>query len=357
MSSAPKGPPPPPAFVRSLEHLSDFVDTASIGLHWVAADGTIVWANPADYEPLGYTAGEYIGHNITEFHADSEAIADILRRLTAGERLQSYEARLKCKDGSTRYVQISSSVLFDEDESGKRFVHTRCYTQDVTERKQLELARDRFVSILGHDLRNPLSSISVAAEHLLRAQDLPEKHKKTIERISRSSGRMSRMIVDLIEFARALGKRMPVKRKAIDFAEVCRGIIDEVQQAHPGVRVEVEASGDVRGEWDPVRLAQAVSNLLTNAVQHGEPPFRLTVREAGGDVVLEVSNHGLPIAPEAIRNIFEPFSHTTATHGLGLGLFIVSEIVAAHGGSIEVRSTDAETTFTSRWPKTEGGQR
>lgn len=150
----------------------DFVDTAAIGLHWVAADGTIIWANPADYEPLGYSSDEYIGHNITEFHADDDVIGDILRRLSGGERLHDYEARLKAKDGSIRHVQIRSSVLFEEG-TERKFVHTRCYTQDVTERKRSELARDRFVSILAHDLRTPLSSISMAAEHLLAA-DLSE---------------------------------------------------------------------------------------------------------------------------------------------------------------------------------------
>lgn len=359
MSANPKA-PPAPTFVRSLEHLIDFVDTAAVGLHWVAADGTIVWANPADYESLGYGADEYIGHNITEFHADPNVIADILRRLSAGERLHDYEARLKCKDGSIRHVQITSSVLFEdvEDvEKGRKFVHTRCYTQDITQRKHLELARDRFVGILGHDLRNPLGAISMAAEYLRHAKDIPERHTKNLERIVNSADRMSRMIVDLIEFARALGKQMLVKRQEVDFAEVCRRIIDEVEQAYPGVHLDFDAQGDTRGQWDPDRLAQAVANLVTNAVQHGEPPFQVTVKDAGRDVVLAVSNQGAPIAPEAQGGIFEPFSHTTATQGLGLGLFIVNEIVAAHGGSIDVRTTrDDGTTFTSRWPRSAGEQ-
>ncbi|MDX2052856.1 MAG: PAS domain S-box protein [Polyangiaceae bacterium] len=116
---------------EQLDALRDFVETSSIGLHWVAADGTILWANPADYVPLGYSEKEYIGRNITEFHADATAVSDILRRLTSGERLHNYEARLRCKDGTTRRVLITSSVKFDE--SGE-FVHTRCFTVDVSER-------------------------------------------------------------------------------------------------------------------------------------------------------------------------------------------------------------------------------
>ncbi|WNG57531.1 PAS domain S-box protein [Archangium gephyra] len=122
---------------RSQEDLADFVDSAAMGLHWVAPDGTILWANKSDYEPLGYTAEEYIGHNITEFHTDSAIIADILRRLTRGEKLVEYSARLRCKDGSVREVSITSSVRFDE--TGK-FLHTRCFTRDVTEHLQVARA-------------------------------------------------------------------------------------------------------------------------------------------------------------------------------------------------------------------------
>ncbi len=117
---------------RTKQDLLDFVDTAAVGLHWVAQDGTILWANPADYEPLGYVESEYVGLNIVEFHADDATIQDILGRLTAGQRLHNYEARLKCKDGSTRKVLVTSSVKFSE--TGE-FVHTRCFTVDVSSQR------------------------------------------------------------------------------------------------------------------------------------------------------------------------------------------------------------------------------
>ena len=342
----------PPAFVRRPEHLLDFVDTASVGLHWVGPDGTILWANPADYEPLGYSADEYIGRNIAEFHVDPDVIADILSRLSGGERLNNYEARLRCKDGSIRHVQITSSVLFEQSESGREFVHTRCYTQDITDRKRLEQARDRFVSILGHDLRNPLSAIAVAVDQLRKAPDIGEAHKRTIERVGRSADRMSRMIEDLIDFARGLGHAMPVRREAVDFGEICGRIVDETRQAYPDSQIELDMNGDLRGAWDAGRVGQAISNLIANAVQHGEPPVTVRLRGEPGAVLLEVSNRGTPISPESVRDIFEPYSHTAGSAGLGLGLFIVSQIVAAHGGTVDVRSSAAEgTTFTSRWPR------
>ena len=124
------------ALRRSEGYLRDFVENAAIGLHWVGSDGIILWANQTELDLLGYSREEYIGHHIADFHADQPVIADILVRLTGGETLNSYEARLRCKDGSIRHVLISSNALF---ENGK-FVHTRCFTRDISERKQAEEA-------------------------------------------------------------------------------------------------------------------------------------------------------------------------------------------------------------------------
>ncbi len=119
---------------RKQAELTDFIENASVGLHWVDADGMILWANRAELELLGYTAEEYIGHSITEFHADADTINDILTRLTGDETLCNYEARLRCKDGSLRDVLINSNVLWEDG----KFIHTRCFTRDITERKLTE---------------------------------------------------------------------------------------------------------------------------------------------------------------------------------------------------------------------------
>lgn len=114
---------------RDLE-LRDFVENGSVGLHWVGPDGTVIWANQAELDLLGYERDEYIGHHIAEFHEDIPVIEDILRRLQAQETLHNYEARLRSKTGEIRYVLINSNVLWD----GDRFVHTRCFTRDVSDR-------------------------------------------------------------------------------------------------------------------------------------------------------------------------------------------------------------------------------
>ncbi len=116
--------------------LTAFVESATIGLHWVDADGRIIWANRAELELLGYNWDEYVGHHISEFHADAPTIDDILTRLCRGEKLREYEARVRCKDGTIKTVLIDSSVLWD----GDRFVHTQCFSRDVTEQRRVESA-------------------------------------------------------------------------------------------------------------------------------------------------------------------------------------------------------------------------
>ncbi len=122
------------ALKRNEEQLTDFFENAAVPLHWVGPDGFILRVNEAELDMLGYTREEYEGRNITEFHADQDVIEDILRRLASGEVIQDREARLRCKDGSIKYVRINSSVYW---ENGK-FIHTRCFTRDVTERKRTE---------------------------------------------------------------------------------------------------------------------------------------------------------------------------------------------------------------------------
>ncbi len=155
---------------QSQRELADFIENATVGLHWVARDGTIIWANRAELEMLGYTREEYIGHHIAEFHADPEVISDILGRLTHGETLDEYEARLLCKDGGIRYALINSNVLWENGE----FVHTRCFTRDITERKQAEETHLRLAAIvessedaiLGKTLEGIITSWNAGAERI-----------------------------------------------------------------------------------------------------------------------------------------------------------------------------------------------
>ena len=143
-----------------------------------------------------------------------------------------------------------------------------------------------------------------------------------------------------------------------DLRGLCEEVIEEMQQAHPARMLSFEAAGDLRGQWDPDRVEQVISNLLGNAVAHGTGPVRVTCRDKGDEVVTTVHNQGRPIPAAAIPTLFEPFTRAAPdvdgarAKGLGLGLYIAAEIVHAHGGTISVTSTaDDGTTFTIRWPR------
>ena len=129
---------------QSERELADFFENASVGLHWVGPDGTILRVNQAELKMLGYTREEYVGHHIAEFHVDQDVIADILHCLSTGEILQDCETRMRCKDGSIKHVLIDSSVMWEDN----RFIHTRCFTRDITDRKQAEEAQARLAAVV-----------------------------------------------------------------------------------------------------------------------------------------------------------------------------------------------------------------
>jgi signal transduction histidine kinase len=217
--------------------------------------------------------------------------------------------------------------------------------------------RDRFLGMLGHDLRNPLNSISLGAASLAEASGLSSAHRVTVSRILNSVRRLDRMVSDILDFARGrLGSPMPLFVAPTDLEALLREIADEVQSTNPGYTIELKVEGDVAGEWDADRLKQATSNLLLNAIQHGGGQrIGLFARRDGDFVVVQVHNEGPPIPKDLLGAMFDPLVHGKSSDqnrpGLGLGLFIVNEIVSAHHGSIEVSSSAQEgTTFTVRLP-------
>jgi PAS domain S-box-containing protein len=351
---------------RSPEHLADFLDTSAVGLHWVLPDGTIAWANSADYEPLGYTAEEYIGHNIAEFHADSETLDDILRRLASGERICDYEARLRCKDGSVRFVQISSSVLFDE--KGK-FVHTRCFTKDVTEHKRLltELqsalaARDEFLAASSHQLKTPLTALQLQA-HALRLTVEPTTNERAlalVRSMERQVLRMALIIDEITEVSRIEAKGVALVPEEVDLAALARYVATtlDYEATEAKCAVVVKGEGPVTGRWDPVRLKLAVTHLVSNAIKYGAgKPIEVAVEAQGDAALLRVRDSGPGIAPEVAGTIFHKrFERDKGSRqslgGLGLGLWLVHQIVKAHEGKVAAESRPGEgSTFTVELPR------
>jgi signal transduction histidine kinase len=214
--------------------------------------------------------------------------------------------------------------------------------------QEAERIKDLFLGTVGHDLRSPLNAIILASQVMVHRGGVPHpQHARTIERAGK---RMHRMIEDILDLTRGQFGRMSLSPKTTDLGDVSRAVVEELRLANPTRELQLEITGEVGGYWDPDRLARVVSNLVGNALEHGEDgPVHVRVRDEGEQVFLEVHNEGAPIEPEAQRTLFEPFhrGETGGAGGLGLGLFIVREIVRAHQGTVDVRSTSAEgTTFT-----------
>lgn len=216
--------------------------------------------------------------------------------------------------------------------------------------------RDRFLGILGHDLRNPINAILLSATSLAtRASD--DKRLPTVSHILNSTRRLSGMVDDLLDFARGrLGSPMPLTLAPADLGKLIGEIVAETESANPRSAIDFVSSGELTGKWDIERLKQLIANLLQNAIQHGTgQKVTITANSSDDLVVLEVHNEGPPISPELLPTIFDPLvrgSYSANDTGLGLGLFIISEIVAAHQGTIAVTSSEeAGTSFIVRLPR------
>jgi signal transduction histidine kinase len=238
--------------------------------------------------------------------------------------------------------------------------------------KRVDDSRQMFLAILSHDLRNPLSTIRTAA-YLVALQNEDQATADAIQMINRSTDVMVRLISDLIDFSSSgLGRAMPLNREPVDLELLCREVIDSYRTTHADRVLHFHSDGDVNGVWDVGRIRQVVSNLLGNAIQHGSPDGPITLSTtsksipsaASGSVesvvVLSVHNEGPAIPPDLLPTLFDPLkryatqeSVAQRTPGsIGLGLYIVREIVAANGGRVSVTSTAEEgTTFTVFIPR------
>jgi PAS domain S-box-containing protein len=223
-------------------------------------------------------------------------------------------------------------------------------------------AHERFAGVLAHDLQNPLGAIINSAQVLLMRQDrerpAEERDRRPLSRIVASGQRMSRMIDQLLDFTRArIGGGLAIEPRDNHLGELCRQALDELELAHPEWRIRCEVAGDARGTWDPDRLLQVISNLVANAGQHGMPGGEIVVQLDGTApdwVRLEVHNQGAIFA-SLVPHLFDPFrthSGRERARGLGLGLFIVRELVRAHGGQVDVTSSaDAGTRVALELPR------
>jgi len=222
--------------------------------------------------------------------------------------------------------------------------------------EQVNRSRDIFLAILGHDLRAPLQAVSMSTELLMRKTALEGDALTCALNIKQGARHMAAMVSDLLELVRSrLGRSLPIEPAPMDLADAARAAIAEACAGNPECDPTLKTEGDTRGVWDAGRIDQLLQNLIGNALQHGSDPREVlvTLRGDSGSVHLSVQNYGNPIPEEAIGTIFDPLVRSAdeelgqPSTSLGLGLFIVKEVVTAHGGAIEVSSSEADGTLFS----------
>jgi signal transduction histidine kinase len=275
-------------------------------------------------------------------------------------------------------VELADPLSFDEEERafldafahacGQALERARLYEAEREARLEAQRAEEaarravemeeQLAGIVGHDLRTPLAAITMSAAVLLRRGGLAEEQRRTLSRITASSARMARIIRDLLDFTRLKKEgAIPIHPCPADLVQLAERAVAELAAAHPGSEIRLDVPVVALVEADPDRIGQVISNLVGNALQHGPhgAPVTVSVVPEGEVVALRVHNHGPPIAADLVPQLFDPFRRGSGEReggSLGLGLFIVREVVRAHGGAVEVASSEEEgTTFTIRLPQ------
>ncbi len=329
----------------------------------------------------GWRADEIIGKHFSTFYPEEEVEAgrcELELRVAARDGRFEDEGWRVRKDGSRFWANVVISRVLDpatgalvgfakvtRDLSQRRAlelekVRRAAAEAELAERKKSDSVRERLLGVVGHDLRAPLSAIAMAAGVMLKRGTLESNDMKMAARIARNADRMAKMISQLLDFTRArLGGGIPIDPKPMDLGEVCGELLGDSEIAHPDRSFTLDRHGDLHGVWDRERMAQVLANLVGNAAKYGKPGAPIAIRLDGdaADVVrLEVHNDGAPIAADVLPSIFDPFrrgdEHRERAESLGLGLYIVHEIVRVHGGTIAAASTAEEgTTFTVTLPR------
>lgn len=357
----------------SEERLRAMFDQAIVGIVHTDLDGRFTLANRRFCQMVGRSIEELVHMREPEIiHPDDvDAVARMLDAVRAGDREIAVQRRYVRPDGDIIWLNAHVSVVSSPTGKPAGLV---AVAEDITARRRIEDERERliadlertvrvsemFAGVLGHDLRNPLQTISMAAALLLRPSETSDS-VSLASRILRSSDRMERMIDQLLDFTRMrMGMGIPLVLRAVDLADLAQNAIDEIVVGGEESDVELRLEGTTAGRWDRDRLLQLVSNLVANAIDHRTPGTQVRVRIDGSDadrVMFEIQNQGI-IPPEILPTIFEPLQTTRRTRrdrasGLGLGLFITRQIARAHGGRIRVFSDVATgTLFVVELPRT-----
>jgi sigma-B regulation protein RsbU (phosphoserine phosphatase) len=367
----------PSIFQDELEELQDLFDNAPCGYLSVGRDGGIGRANLTLAGWLGVEAESLLGkrfHDLLTIGGKMFYETHFAPMLRMQGAFSEVALELACADGSKLPVLVNAIERRD-GAGAPRFVRytifnaseRRRYERNLLEakasaegvaRKEHETAelREQFIAVLGHDLRNPLASLAGGLS-ILKREELSERGRMAVQLMEGSIARGTALINDVLDLARArLGGGIAV---AIDtrqpLAPVIEHVVAECRAGAPDKAIETEIDLQREVAIDRGRIGQLISNLVANAVTHGAPeqPIRLTASAREDLFEVSVANAGKPISKAAMARLFQPFFRGTVRknqQGLGLGLYIASEIAKAHGGTLTVTSTSAETRFTFAMP-------
>jgi sigma-B regulation protein RsbU (phosphoserine phosphatase) len=360
--------------VREFE---DFFENSLNGYLFSTPDGTITRCNPRLAGWIGKSPKEITGRCFSDFLTIGGRIL-YETHLSPMLRMQGYfeevMLELKGEDGMRIPVFVNGLERLNESGTVVMIHHTLFratdrmrYEQDLREARSVaegslsdervtSALREQFIAVLGHDLRTPLTAISTGISFLERVSPLNEKGVLLADTIRSSTARMSELIDDVMDFARGrLGGGITLSREDVFLEPVLRHVVDELRTGHPDRNIVAAFDLPFPINCDPARLSQLLSNLVGNALTHGQADGMVVAHAGnnGGYLELTVSNAGVPIPETTLERLFLPFTRDQVRpnhQGLGLGLYIASQIATAHGGELEAESDAEETRLTFRMP-------
>jgi PAS domain S-box-containing protein len=323
---------------------------------WDLADNNITWSeelyrifglDPREYEPTFESF-------ISLVHPDDRSIVEAMDGdADSGQDSFTHVYRIVRPSGETIFVQASGKVILDDAGQTTKMIGT---AQDITERKEQESYRERFIANAAHELRTPLTSLLGLTELLSRS-----RHRMTEDRVAmafeaavRSGQRLSLLVDNLLDLSKLQQGAVQINPEPVDIGPLSRGLLESAS-VPAGASVAVEVDDDLVALADPVRLDQVLQNLFTNAFRYGGPEIVLEGTSAGADVVISVSDNGPGVEQELVPHLFDPFargSGSSEVGGSGLGLAIVRMLVDASGGDIWYENGRAGgARFCIRLPK------
>lgn len=341
---------------RRAEHdhawLAAVVDSSDDAIVSKTLDGIVTSWNPAAVRLYGYEPAQIIGRPITtiippELHAEE---GEILAHLRRGQRIEHYETVRVAMDGRRIDVSLTVSPIRASD---GRIIGASKIARDITERKRGERAlreadrqKDEFLATLAHELRNPLAPICAAAELLKNANSLAPELRAATAILERQARHMTHLVDDLLEVSRIMSGRLLLNPEPLDAADLLRAVIEASRQAIETARLQVgfAAPGErIHVNGDRLRLMQALSNILHNAVRHTPPGGKIEValRAQGEEAIVSIRDNGAGIPAEMLDRIFEPFAQLDRSFEHpdgGIGLALAKRLLDLHHGRIEAVS-------------------